>query len=56
MPRRIDHELLAAYIPAATRLNVRRTRPKIRPRRYDPDKVSRWMQHLAGHLEWQPSR
>jgi hypothetical protein len=51
--RRIDENLLAAYIPAATRLTARRSRSGIGRDRYDPDKVTGWMQNLALHLQWQ---
>jgi GTPase SAR1 family protein len=50
---RIDLELLASYIPAATRLTVRRSRSGISSRTYDPGKVTSWMHHLTRHLQWQ---
>jgi hypothetical protein len=51
--KRIDTDLLAKFIPAATRLTVRRSPSGISQKHYDPDKVTHWMQHLALHLQWQ---
>ncbi len=49
---RIDRDLLASYVPAATRLTVRRRGSGVR-RPYDPVEVTRWMRSLAQHLQWQ---
>jgi len=48
--QRIAAALLAAYIPAATRLTPRRGR---RSRHYRPARVELWMRTLADHLDWQ---
>ena len=50
---RIDRDLLAAYVPAATRLTVRRGRSGIRVRHYNSVKAAQWMRSLAWHLQWQ---
>jgi hypothetical protein len=50
---RIDRDLLAAYIPAATKLGIRRGSYGIRMGSYHARKVTRWTQHLAHHLQWQ---
>jgi hypothetical protein len=47
--QRIVTDLLASYIPAATRLARRSTR-------YQPAQVDRWLRVLAAHLEWQATR
>jgi hypothetical protein len=48
--QRIVADLLAAYIPAATRLAPRHGR---RAARYQPRQVERWLRVLARHLDWQ---
>jgi NACHT domain len=48
--QRIVQELLASYIPAATRLASRRGR---RAARYQPGQAERWLRVIAGHLAWQ---
>jgi len=52
-PSRAEPEkmLLAAFIPAAPR----RARPRGAGggRRYQPDRVRRWLTYLARHLDWQ---
>lgn len=51
---RLEEMLLAAFIPAATRLTPRRARPRRGGEsRYRPDRVHRWLTHLARHLDWQ---
>lgn len=50
---RLESMLIAAFIPAATRLTPRRTRLGIGGGRYHPDQVHRWLTHLARHLDWQ---
>ena len=44
----ITEALLAAYVPAATRLTPRRG-----SRHYRPARVELWMRTLADHLDWQ---
>jgi hypothetical protein len=50
---RIDLDLLGEYITAAARLTALRSRSGIRGKYYKQKKVTRWMRHLALHLEWQ---
>jgi hypothetical protein len=46
---RIDHQLLAEYVPAAIRLAAQRQRRH----RYSARRVAVWLHHLARHLDWQ---
>ena len=48
--RRIVDDLLASYIPAATRLSPR---PGRKSGCYEHQKVERWMRSFARHLAWQ---
>ncbi len=53
---RIDRQLLAAYVPAATRVAVRRWAYGMSTSQYDPAQATRWMHSLARHMEWQAQR
>ncbi|MFB4263339.1 NACHT domain-containing protein [Nonomuraea sp. GTA35] len=48
----IARRLLAAYVPAATRLTPRTAHGTA----YQPDQVRSWLVNLAAHLRWQAAR